>query len=163
MTRKIADCRDMPSESGCTLTITGEEEEVLAAATAHAVSVHGHADDDALRDGIRSMLRDSPQATAEGAFVQLIEFRTDRLEEFDAAAEEWLAAIGAERTAAWYIVGRDREDPGAYVEMVEFPSYDEAMVNSKHPATARIAERMREIVDGEPTFRNLDVVRARTP
>jgi quinol monooxygenase YgiN len=109
------------------------------------------------------MLRDSPQATAEGAFVQLIEFRTDRIEEFDAAAEEWLAAIGAERTAAWYIVGRDREDPGAYVEMVEFPSYDEAMVNSKHPATARIAERMREIVDGEPKFRNLDVVRARTP
>jgi hypothetical protein len=43
---------------------------------------------------------------------------------------------------------------------VEFPSYDKAMVNSKHPATARIAERMCEIVDGEPKFRNLDVVRA---
>jgi hypothetical protein len=92
MTRKIAVCRDMPSDSGCTLTITGEEDEGLAAATAHAVNVHGRTDDDALREGIHSMLRDSPQATAEEAFVQLIEFRTDRTEEFDAAAEEWLAA-----------------------------------------------------------------------
>ena len=30
MTRKVADCREMPSESGCTLTIAGEEEEVVA-------------------------------------------------------------------------------------------------------------------------------------
>src|SRR3954451_19489184 len=99
MTRKIADCREMPSNSGCTLTITGEEDEVLAAATAHAVSGHGHTDDDALREGTRSMLRDSPQATAEGAFVQLIEFRTDRIDEFDAAADEWLFSLRCARTA----------------------------------------------------------------
>ena len=39
MARKVADCRDFPSENGCTLTISGEEDEVvLAAATQHAVS-----------------------------------------------------------------------------------------------------------------------------
>ncbi len=38
MGRKVADCRDFPSESGCTLTIAGEEDEVLAAAAQHAAS-----------------------------------------------------------------------------------------------------------------------------
>lgn len=58
MTRKVADCRDMPSESGCTLTIVGEEEEVVRAAAMHASDVHGHLDDPELRDQIRSMLKD---------------------------------------------------------------------------------------------------------
>jgi len=33
MGRKVADCRDLPSDSGCTLTISGEQDEVVAAAT----------------------------------------------------------------------------------------------------------------------------------
>ncbi|WP_256104537.1 DUF1059 domain-containing protein [Streptomyces sp. ODS05-4] len=58
MSRKVADCRRFPSESGCTLTITGEEEEVLRAAADHAVAVHGHADSPELRDQVRGMLED---------------------------------------------------------------------------------------------------------
>ena len=60
MTRKIAACRDMPSESGCTLTISGEEDEVVAAASAHAVSAHGHEPGPELEDGIRRSLKDEP-------------------------------------------------------------------------------------------------------
>ncbi|MDJ0344017.1 DUF1059 domain-containing protein [Streptomyces sp. H10-C2] len=56
--RKVADCRDMPSESGCTLTISGEEAEVVRAAAEHAASVHGHTDSDELRGQIRGMLKD---------------------------------------------------------------------------------------------------------
>jgi predicted small metal-binding protein len=56
--RKIVDCREMPSEMNCTLTISGEEEEVVRAASEHAVSVHGHADSLELRDHIRSSLKD---------------------------------------------------------------------------------------------------------
>ncbi|MCO6006117.1 DUF1059 domain-containing protein [Actinoallomurus purpureus] len=56
--RKVADCREMPSESGCTLTISGEEDEVVRAAVQHAISVHGHADSPELRDQIRNMLKD---------------------------------------------------------------------------------------------------------
>jgi predicted small metal-binding protein len=56
--RKVADCRTMPSEMNCTLTISGEEEEVVRAATEHAVSVHGHEDTPELRDGIRESLTD---------------------------------------------------------------------------------------------------------
>jgi Protein of unknown function (DUF1059) len=62
MARKVADCRDMPSEVQCTLTISGEEDEVVAAATQHAVAVHGHADSPELREQIRSMLKEEAHA-----------------------------------------------------------------------------------------------------
>ncbi|MGV9409545.1 DUF1059 domain-containing protein [Nocardia sp. NPDC003693] len=58
MPRKVADCRRFPSDSNCTLTISGEEEEVLTAATAHAVSVHQHEDTPELREQVRGMLED---------------------------------------------------------------------------------------------------------
>lgn len=58
MTRKVADCRDMPSERGCTLTIAGEEDEVLDAATQHAVASHQHEDTPELREMIRGGLKD---------------------------------------------------------------------------------------------------------
>ena len=57
MTRMVADCRVFPSESGCTLAISGEEDEVLDAATAHAVAVHQHQDGPELREMIRSSLK----------------------------------------------------------------------------------------------------------
>jgi predicted small metal-binding protein len=56
MARKIADCRRWPSESNCSLTIVGEEEEVIRAAAEHAASVHGHEDTPELRDQIRDFL-----------------------------------------------------------------------------------------------------------
>lgn len=62
MTRKIVDCRDVPSESRCTLTIAGDEEEVLRAATMHAVDVHGHRDTPELRSQLRGALKDERSA-----------------------------------------------------------------------------------------------------
>ena len=55
--RMIADCREFPSESNCSLTICGEPDEVVRAAAAHAVDVHGHTDDEDLRRAIRDLLR----------------------------------------------------------------------------------------------------------
>lgn len=54
--RKMADCRRFESESHCTLTIIGEESEVVDAAAQHAAAVHGHADTPELRDQIRATL-----------------------------------------------------------------------------------------------------------
>ncbi len=62
MGRKVADCRDFPSESGCTLTIAGEEDEVLDAAVQHAVAKHGHEETEELRSGLRSALKDETAA-----------------------------------------------------------------------------------------------------
>ncbi|MGW2471997.1 DUF1059 domain-containing protein [Streptomyces sp. NPDC001665] len=60
MTRKIADCRKYPSEMNCSLTIAGEEEEVVRAASEHAVSVHQHTDSPELREQVRAELEDEP-------------------------------------------------------------------------------------------------------
>jgi plasmid stability protein len=56
MTRKIADCRRFESESNCSLTIIGEEDEVIKTAAAHAAAVHGHEDTPELRDALRALL-----------------------------------------------------------------------------------------------------------
>jgi predicted small metal-binding protein len=53
-TRKVIDCRLVPSENNCSLTIAGTEDEVLKAAVEHAVSSHGHADTPELRSMIKS-------------------------------------------------------------------------------------------------------------
>jgi len=55
--RKVVDCRTMPSDSNCSLTIAGREDEVLKAAVEHAVSSHGHENTPELREGIRQMLK----------------------------------------------------------------------------------------------------------
>jgi len=60
MARKMADCRDFPSETKCTLTIAGEEAEVIRAATLHAVDVHGHRDTPEFREQIRRSLKPEP-------------------------------------------------------------------------------------------------------
>ena len=57
-TRKFIDCREYPSEKNCSLKISGTEDEVLQAATQHAVAAHGHADAPELRDGLRAAMRD---------------------------------------------------------------------------------------------------------
>ena len=64
MTRKMVDCRTIPSEINCTLTIAGEEEEVLDAAVMHAVDKHGHENTAELREEIRASLVDAEPALA---------------------------------------------------------------------------------------------------
>ena len=56
--RKVADCRQFPSEKNCTLTIAGTEDEVLKVAVRHAVEEHGHKDTPRLRKDIRSLMQD---------------------------------------------------------------------------------------------------------
>ena len=64
MTRKMIDCRKVPSDIGCTLTIAGTEEEVLDAAAEHAVSKHGHEDTPELREMLRAGLETAEPALA---------------------------------------------------------------------------------------------------
>ena len=64
MGRVMADCRRWPSDSNCSLTIIGEEEEVVLAAAEHAASVHGHEDTPEFREQIRATLKDEVPAMA---------------------------------------------------------------------------------------------------
>jgi hypothetical protein len=95
---------------------------------------------------MRGLLADEPGVSAPGAFVQLIEFDTDRIAEWDAIVGRWAEAIGAQRTVRWSVLGTDRDRPGHHVAMVEFPGYTEAF-----------GKELQAICDGGPRFRNLDV------
>lgn len=91
-------------------------------------------------------------------FAQLIEWKTSRFDEVEKLNDEWrerFPTMGPTRI----LVCSDRDNAGAYVTMVEFSSHEEAMENSKDPATSEYAEKMAALSEGPPTFRNLDIVR----
>lgn len=65
MARMMIDCRDLPSDSNCTLAIAGDDvEDLLDAAVLHAVTTHGHQDAPELREGIRGGLKPADPAMA---------------------------------------------------------------------------------------------------
>ncbi len=64
MQRKMVDCRKVPSDINCSLTIAGTEDEVLDAAVVHAVSKHGDEDTPELRQMIMSSMEDVEPALA---------------------------------------------------------------------------------------------------
>lgn len=64
MARKMVDCRKVPSDINCTLTIAGNEDELLEAAVDHAVAKHGDTDTPELRQMIRSSMEDVEPALA---------------------------------------------------------------------------------------------------
>jgi quinol monooxygenase YgiN len=90
-------------------------------------------------------------------FIQIIEFNTSRIDEFNAALEEWLKQTAGQRAAIRGTQTKDRDRPNIYVQIVEFPSYEEAMANSNLPATSTFAAQLTTLCDSPPTFRNLDV------
>ncbi len=92
-------------------------------------------------------------------FVQMIEFETGRIDEFTATVDEWLKESADWRTSTRAQLCENRDHPGTYVQMVEFPSYEVAMENSNRPETGKFAERLAALCDGAPTFHNLEVLR----
>jgi len=62
--RKIMDCRWFPADIPCEFAVSGDEEEVLNVAVEHAVESHGYRDTPALREQLRSMLRDESKRKA---------------------------------------------------------------------------------------------------
>ena len=86
-----------------------------------------------------------------------IEIETSKPDEVEALVDEWRAKTEGTRKAQRGTFTKDRDRPDTYVQIVEFPSYEDAMANSELPETASFAERLRALCDGPPLFRNLDV------
>lgn len=55
--RVIMDCRGKPEAQGCSLTISGTENEVLELAEYHATTKHGFKNEPGLREQLRSYLK----------------------------------------------------------------------------------------------------------
>jgi quinol monooxygenase YgiN len=92
------------------------------------------------------------------AFVQIIEFRAADLDAVRKVDEEWKQATAGKRTARRQIVTRDRNDPGRYLALVFFDSYESAMENSRLPETQAFAAKYGSVVDGQAAFHDLDVI-----
>ena len=92
-------------------------------------------------------------------FVQIIEMTTTKASEIEELTNGWIAATEGRRSARRSLLTKDRERPDTYVQVVEFPSYEEAIANSGLPQTAAFAEKLPALCASGPTFRNLDLVR----
>jgi quinol monooxygenase YgiN len=95
-------------------------------------------------------------------FVQIIEYKTSRIDEFNALLDSWVEKNAGNRVAGRALQVRDRDAQNVYLNIVEFPSYEQAMDNSKRPETAEFAAKLAALCDGPPVFRNLDVLNERT-
>ena len=93
------------------------------------------------------------------AFVQIIEFKSSRIDEALKLYDQWLELAQGTSTAKRLTLTSDRDNPNTYMEIVEFESYEEAMKNSNLPATQEISSQLFALCDGQPIFRNLDVFR----
>jgi hypothetical protein len=92
-------------------------------------------------------------------FIQIIEYKTSRIDELNAALDAWLEKTKGKRAATRGTQTRDRDAANIYMQIVEFPSYEDAMANSKLPETSEFAAQLASFCNGPPTFRNLDVIR----
>jgi quinol monooxygenase YgiN len=92
-------------------------------------------------------------------FVQIIEFKTKDIDGFNKALDEWIEKTQGVRTNTRALQTQDRDAADTYLQIVEFPSYEEAMENSNRPETAEFAATLAKFCDGPPAFRNLDVMR----
>lgn len=95
------------------------------------------------------------------AFVQIIEFRTAKVDEMRAVGDEWEKVTEGKRKAGRRLLCQDRDNPGRYFNVVFFDSYEEAMENSALAETDSFSKKMMGFADRAPTFYNLDVVEDR--
>jgi quinol monooxygenase YgiN len=91
------------------------------------------------------------------AFVQIIEFETDKLDEMRRLQDEMQRSGGAQRYTTG-VVAQDRDKPNSYFMVVEFPSYEAAEANNNDPRTQEFAAKMSQLASSKTTFHNLDVI-----
>jgi quinol monooxygenase YgiN len=92
------------------------------------------------------------------SFIQTIEMRTKEYDELKALGDEYMAATEGKRTVRRSILTRDRNDPDRHVLIVFFDSYESAMENSNLPETAQLAEKQVALLEGPPSFSDLEVL-----
>ncbi|MCW2800092.1 MAG: hypothetical protein JWQ70_1564 [Aeromicrobium sp.] len=96
------------------------------------------------------------------AFIQIIEGLTSRGDEIEALSADLEARTEGRFTARRSIRAQDRDDPSRFMVIVFFDSYESAMENSSLPETGEFSAKMMELIDGPPTFHNLDVLTDKT-
>ncbi len=92
------------------------------------------------------------------AFIQIIEFKTSKFDDMRDIDRQWEKATEGKRTLQRRIITRDRNDPSRYRILAFFDSYQSAMENSALPETQHFADQMTNLMEGPPSFVDLDVL-----
>jgi hypothetical protein len=100
-------------------------------------------------------------------FTQTMSFRSDHPDTMIALAREW-DALQASHEISGFMEARilaDRDDPGAYLMIVDFGVVDpdvsaaqEAYLNNERPETQESSARFRAVAKGEPEWHHYDEI-----
>lgn len=93
------------------------------------------------------------------SFVQIIDCRTRHPDELNQLMDRWLERSRGRRTATHAMVGQDRSDPEHVIEIVEFPSYADAVRNAELPETDDVFREMVALCVEMPTFLDIELIR----
>jgi quinol monooxygenase YgiN len=91
------------------------------------------------------------------AFVQIIEYETDRAADIEATMQDGMNQQQNPPGFARMAYTQDRDNPNRYFMIVEFDSYEAAMANSNAPETDAMAKQLAALCTSGPKFYNLDV------
>lgn len=94
------------------------------------------------------------------SFIQIINFKSDRIDEIEQMRGDWINRSAGDRSAIELHIGQNRDVENAFTAVVLFPSYEEAMENSSLPATQEFAAKMTKLCLEPPQYVNLDVIEA---
>jgi hypothetical protein len=92
------------------------------------------------------------------AFIQSMDFATERREELLELLGRWAADAVQNGTAQRSTTAEDRSAPGRFVTAVWFESAESAAENSNRPETGAFAAQFTSLCSDGPTFREFDVV-----
>ena len=89
-------------------------------------------------------------------FVQIMEFTGSTSEAID-SINNYIAIAGAETKVKKATVCEDRDNPGHLLQIIEFDSQEDAMINNDLEVTKKAAAEDSSSF-GEVQFKNLDLV-----
>jgi hypothetical protein len=95
-------------------------------------------------------------------FVQIIDFTTNRYDDVRRIMDDWTAATEGTPTTSRWMIGKDRDRALHYLQVVEFPSYAEAMRNNDLPQTKEFSQKIADLCE-DVFFYNIDDVETFPP
>src|SRR3954469_25246136 len=93
-------------------------------------------------------------------FCQIIEFSTDRIDEFTAHLDAWKLRTEGKRIPHRVALCRDRDTAGCYLLTVDVSSFAAGQESSERPEPSEFASFRAQLSHSPPTCRNLDLLQA---
>ncbi|MEV1021620.1 hypothetical protein [Streptomyces sp. NPDC050264] len=91
-------------------------------------------------------------------FAQIVDFETRRFDELKSLLGRFEQEMAGESGGPTHrILLQDREQPGRYLAIIEFASYDDATRSNERPEVARLNEQLTALCTKPPAFINCDV------